>query len=352
MPAADALARIERLLEAARRIADPADELGREARLVLPSTSLLSAAGVELALTQALETRPSAAELEQLCAGTSASARAHVVLSANVFTAAHRAIAVALAAADRVFVKASRREPHFARLLSRGAPNLFELVDALRVGSGDQVFAYGAAATLAAVRGSLPKGSLLHGHGPGFGLAALQHSEHSRFTGLAHALALDVTLFDQRGCLSPRLVLFEGPLTSARDFTRVLASALTRRELEVPPGPLQAEEQAELSHQRSALAYAGILEPAGSGFVALLEGGTTPLASLPTLGARSLIVVAVDDAAVKVREIEPQITTFAAAGSSAFVAALAAALPRARTARFGEMQRPAFDGPVDRRGLF
>ncbi len=47
----DALARVRRVVAAGRRIADPADTLGREARARLPETSGLSPEGVELALT-------------------------------------------------------------------------------------------------------------------------------------------------------------------------------------------------------------------------------------------------------------------------------------------------------------
>jgi hypothetical protein len=344
--------RIERLLSAARRIADPSDPLGREARAVLPVSSRLSRSGVELALDRCLETRPSKGELARLMASVTAAPRAHVSLSANVFTAAHRAIAVALASSAAVFVKPSRREPDFARLLATAAPGLFRVVESLAPEPGDQVFAYGADTTLAALRQALPAGTRLHANGSGFGIAAVQenHASSARtaeeWGKLAAGLALDVALFDQRGCLSPRLVLFEGSASAAAEFAQTLARALERREAETPPGELSDAERAELARQRQVLTYAGAVEPAGNGFVGLLDG--TP--GLPlALGGRSLVILVVNDAAARLRDFVPEVTTYAAAGSSAFTAAVARTLPLSRPAAFGALQTPAFDGPVDRR---
>jgi hypothetical protein len=344
--------RIERLLSAARRLADPSDPLGREARAVLPASARLSRSGVELALDRCLETRPSKDELSRLIASVTAAPRAHVLLSANVFTAAHRAIAVALAASATVFVKPSRREPDFARLLAAAAPGLFRLVESLAPEPGDQVFAYGADSTLAALHRALPAGTRLHANGSGFGIAAIQANEApsarmaQTFRKLAGELALDVALFDQRGCLSPRLVLFEGSASAATDFAWTLARALERREAETPPGELSDAERAELARQRQALTYAGTVEAAGSGFVALLDG--TPGIPLAP-GGRSLVILIVSDAAARLRDLAPEVTTCAADGSRAFTAAVTRALPRARPAAFGALQTPAFDGPVDLR---
>jgi hypothetical protein len=61
------------------------------------------------------------------------------------------------------------------------------------------------------------------------------------------------------------------------------------------------------------------------------------------------LVLVVNDAAARLRDLAPEVTTYAASGSSAFTAAVARALPRSRPAAFGAMQTPAFDGPVDLR---
>ena len=118
-----------------------------------------------------METDPTPEEVAALCAGVASAARVWVVLSANVFTAAHRAIALGLAASPRVFVKASRRDPTLAALLHEAAPDLFTLVTQVAAAPGDHVSAYGRQATLKQLRAALPPGVSWHGHGPGLGVA-------------------------------------------------------------------------------------------------------------------------------------------------------------------------------------
>src|SRR5215208_71031 len=122
--------RVKSLVEAARTIADPASSLGKIARERLPPATGLSPEGVEFALLRSLETDATPAEIATLCAGISAAPRAHVLLSANVFVGALRAIALALAASARVSVRCSRREAVMAELLQR-AHSRFEIVDEL-----------------------------------------------------------------------------------------------------------------------------------------------------------------------------------------------------------------------------
>jgi hypothetical protein len=98
-------------------------------------------------------------------------------------------------------VRASRREPTMAALLAEAAPGLFELTSELAPAPGDHVHAYGSDATLAELARTLPRGVVLHGHGSGFAAAVL---ERPFSDDVWDRLALDVALFDQRGCLSPR----------------------------------------------------------------------------------------------------------------------------------------------------
>jgi hypothetical protein len=342
----DARARLERLLAAARRLADPNDALGREARSSLPRATRLSPEGVELALERCLEVSPSEAELERLCASVTASPRAHVLLSANVFTAAHRALALALAASERVFVRPSRRAPEMAELLARAEPGLFELVDRLAPEPGEPLFAYGSDTTLASLRAELPRGTCLAAHGSGYGIAVIQaRSASADFSRIARALSLDLALFDQRGCLSPRLAVIEGEAEDARAFARTLCAAIIERNAITPTGELDEAERAELARQRATFTYAGELWPADPGFVALVP----EMPGFLEVCGRSLIVVPCADAIARVRERASEVTTFAAAGDAAFREALASLLSEARAAEFGGMQTPPFDGPVDRR---
>lgn len=342
-------ARLERLLDAARAIQNPGTPLGKEARARLAITSGLSPAGIELALAECLETHPTEAELARLAAHVSSAPRAHVLLSANVFTAAHRAIALALAASEQVFVRPSRREPEMARLLARGAPGLFTVVAQLEPAPGDACFAYGSDATLSELRAALAPGVRLYAHGSGYGVVVTEAAavaDPSARAALADAIALDVTLFDQRGCLSPRGVLLEGDAALAEALVPALAHAFVELETRVPVGAIAPEERAEQRRQRAALAVAGTVCPAGSGFVARVSDAGV-LETLPS--GRCFGVVCVDDAAEIARALAPAITTCAVAGAPELRARVAEALPTARLTVPGRLQRPPFDGPADLR---
>jgi hypothetical protein len=338
-----ARARVERLLEAARTLRDPTSELGRRTRLELPGTTRLSHEGVELALSECLETGPSDAELDALLAAVRPARRALVLLSANVFVAAHRALALALAASETVLVRSSRREPRFAALLAEAAPGLFELVSELEARPGDAYWAYGGDETLASVRARLPPGVELHAQGPGYGVAVVAGDAVTEAT--AFALARDLVPFEQRGCLSPRAALVHGGAGEARRLAELVASALGAFERTVPRGVLDDEELADAARFHDTAAYAGTAFRAGASTVAFLPGGGRLLAP----NGRNLAVVAVEDARSWLAPVAAEITALGLAVPDDQRDALLAALPNARPSAVGEMQRPRFDGPADRR---
>lgn len=344
----EARQRLEQLLAGARRLADPRGGRAEERRERLRASTGLTRAGVDLALARCLELEPTAAELDALASSVEPSERSHVLLSANVFVAAHRAIALALAASPNVCVRASRREPAMATFLHEEAPGLFDLVETLEPAAGDQLFAYGNATTLATLSHTLPRGVRLHGHGPGFGLVVCDEFSvgDETLARFADELSQDIVLFDQRGCLSPRLVLFQGSEASATRLARALAAAFDDWERRVPVGNSTEDERAEAARYRATLSYSGQLLTAGRGVI-----GVGPLDSAVTLAptGRNLHVLPVTDAVARAESLATHITTFSAQCSEVLCRAVAAALPRARQALPGRMQCPAFDGPVDRR---
>jgi Acyl-CoA reductase (LuxC) len=340
----DGHARVRALVAAAARIADPSDDLGRRARRELVLSTGLSSENVEWALVHALETAPTSAELDALCGSVTAAPAVHVVLPANVFVAAHRALALALAASERVSVRPSRREPGFARLLGEAAPGLFELVSEIAPERGDHVWAYGGDRSLTAVRAGLPGGVVLHAQGPGFGLALLDADAVTAEA--ATALAEDVTAFDQRGCLSPRAAVVLGSPADANECAALVATALGERAREIPLGRLDASELADITRFRAAAVYAGTLLPAGPGGVLVTARVEFELA--PT--GRHLTVAAAPSLAAMVGALDPtRITAVGVAGPTDLTRAVEVALPSARVSPLGRMQRPAFDGPADRR---
>ncbi len=357
----DARLRIERLLNATRRLATSLLSDRTTAGITshgieaLARDSGLSVQGVKLALERALELEPTDQELDELMAwvapARTAAARgavAWIVLSATVFTAAHRALALGLAVSSDVRVKPSRRAPGFVRELHSCAPHLFSIVDQLETRPGDHVFAYGSDETLTAIAASLPAGVHFHGHGHGIGVAVV--GAGASVAESAEKLAADIVLFDQRGCLSPRLTLLH-PNVNAAHFQTELAARLEAWERQVPQGALdEAAARAAAWAERVARQLA-FTSRAGKGWVAnygsaLERGEQVPLA--PPCRALSLAVS--DDPVHALLDLKPLITCIGYAGAPPLRDALVRAFPRARHVPIGEMQRPRLDGPVDRRG--
>jgi hypothetical protein len=332
--------RLERLLRAARELANPETSAGQALRARLLETTGLSGAGIERGLAHSLETTPSEAELQALLASTPQAPRAHVLLSSNVFVGALRAIAIGLASSTHVCVRASRRDPALAEALHVLAPGLFDLVSTLAPAAGEHFWSYGSDTTLAELRASLPDGVWFHPHGAGFGAAVVDAAAWTPEA--AQSIALDTALFDQRGCMSPRVVVLVGSADQARVVAQAVASALQALEIEVPPGSKTSAELAEARRDRDAAAYAFELFEAGSGWVSCASELVVP----PS--ARNLHVVDTRDAIGALGPFQAHLTCVSA-NTQALRDQLHSAFSGSRVVALGEMQRPPLDGPVDKR---
>lgn len=342
--------RVLSLLAAASRVADGHDPLGREARDKLFEVTGLSREGIELGLTRHMETSATEAELSSLLASVSPANRVHVILSANVFVGAVRALVLALAASSEVFVRPSRRESIIAPLLARalveaGDMTRIHLVDEIAPLSGDEVHVYGRDETIFQVKASLSPDIRLRGHGTGFGVAVLERGAHLEEA--AEALAWDVIPFDQRGCLSPRIALVHQD--EAETFAFELSQALERANRRVPRGRVFEDERASASAWMSTVAMTGGLHHGPWGAVGLDLSSRTLL--LPPTG-RHLHVTALRDAEHLTELLHPLasfVTTIGHDRQGPLTEAAQILAPGARLARLGQMQRPPLDGPVDRR---
>lgn len=337
---AERRARVERLLEAARVLADGENAAGRAVRARLLETTGLSSTGVERALAHALETRASDGELQALLECTPTAPRAHVLLSSNVFVAALRAIAIGLASSASVQVRASRREPALAEALHALAPDSFELMSTLSPTTGEHFWAYGTDATLSELRVSLPRGVWFHAHGAGFAAVVVEASDWTDTD--ARAIALDTALFDQQGCLSPRVVCVLGNQDQARLVAAAVADELSRLEQELPPGPKTAAEQAEARRDRDSAAYAFELFDAGQGWVSCASELVIPPSG------RNLHVVDTADPVAALAPFAAHLTSIAS-NTRALRDRLGGRFAGARLVALGELQCPPLDGPVDRR---
>jgi hypothetical protein len=134
------------------------------------------------------------------------------------------------------------------------------------------------------------------------------------------------------------------------DFARELARELAKLEQSVPRGQLSAAELSEIAAYRDTAHFTGEVFEAGLGFVTASDAAHAGSWRLPPIG-RNIHVLTTPDPLTALTPYRPLLTSCAFAGDPALGAALRRAFPGARLCRFGEMQRPPFDGPVDRREL-
>jgi hypothetical protein len=340
------VADVRRLLACARAVHD------QRARIApaIAAASGLTPQGVELGFAS-LEREASDQDLRALVAGAGDSRHVHVILSANVFVAPLRALAIARAASERVTVRPSPRDPALTVALLEAAASAgddalarIDERDVLPIEAGE-VHVYGRDATIASVRARVRRGVVVRGHAAGMGMALV--SSDGNLGAAAEALALDVVTFDQRGCLSPRVALVLGNAARAEQFAEALHAALGRWDVRVPRGRLLEDERIAARRWRETLAFAGRLWEGKDWAVGALGEGA-PF-SVPPPG-RHVAVIAAASAHSVAAAIAPIAPRIVAVGTDAAREGLGAALPaHARLSALGAMQRPPLDGPVDRR---
>jgi hypothetical protein len=333
---------VRRLLAAARRVYE------RRAKLTaaIAESTGLSAEGVELGFSY-LELEASDAELAALVAGVSEANHVHVILSANVFVAALRALALAVAAAPKVTVRPSARDPWLTRALfdELGEPAV-EIVDerdpaALDAGS---LHVYGRDSTIAAVRAAARAGTAVLGHGAGLGVVILTGA--ADIDGSAARIAVDIVAFDQRGCLSPRLVLVEGDVARGTRVAESLHRELSGWGLRVPRGRLESHERAQARQWTDTVSFAGRAWEGADHVVGLGPAGETPALPPPGRHVHVADVATLERAATLLAPISRFV---AAVGTDDSAGVRRVVPPYARLSQVGRMQRPPLDGPVDRR---
>jgi len=301
---ADALAGIplERRLEAwcaaVEALLDP--ESDERERLVRPllATSRLSPEGLSEGLRLMLAGAGSAAaqRLARRAAGRRAPRLAAVSLAGNVPALAVQALLPAIVLGRPLLVKSASDEPLFAPALVdalvRREPALGEAFAALRFpgeeetlgraafARAERIVAYGGAGAIEALAARL--GGRLVAHGPKASVALVGAPVDP--VGAGRALARDVALFDQRGCLSVQAVWVEGdPLALAEG----LAWGLALEHLRLPPGPIEAGAAAAVQQLR------GVAELAGTAVGGLgIAQGTVGLRTVRIHGVDALDRVA------------------------------------------------------------
>lgn len=352
-----ARARVECLVRVARRIQDPTDEIGREARVRLVEVTGLTRESIELALCDHLETDPTPTELDALVKSTASAPVCQVMMSANVCTAPLRALALALATSARVFVRASRRDPVVTQLLIRmlesdqqfaalGGSVL--MVETLHPEPGHELHVYGSDETIASIVVGLPEGVIVRGHGTGIGLAVV--GDDVDMAHAAEALARDVGVFDQRGCLSPRFVLVEGGTERAEGFCAALDDALTHFSLRYPRGDVDAGLRTEIAQYRATMEAIGLYWE-GSAHAVGLDPAPRALVLPPAARIVHVIAANQNDTRLLLAPWARYVTAVGVTSENGLSQMIKEWFPQARRSRLGFMQKPLFDGPVDARTM-
>jgi len=280
---------------------------------------------------------------------------AHVVAS-NVPALALPAIALGCLAGAAVLVKSGRDDPlsapAFQRALAAVDAQLAATIvttywpggdvaqeDAV-LGRAEVVVATGGDATLAALAERL--GDRLVAHGPRWSVAVIGRGARDA----AAALALDVALHDQRGCLSPHAVYVAG---EARGFAERLAAALEAVAERLPPGTASIEARAQarfLAAQAEWAAGATVLQGAGGTVIHEGEAAFRPTCGLRTVRVHPLADLRVFPDLLPTGQVE--CVGVAGADPTPLVAALRAR-GVSRVCPVGRMQRPPLSWPRGQR---
>jgi acyl-CoA reductase-like NAD-dependent aldehyde dehydrogenase len=342
--AAERIDDVRRLQKAARTVIEKRASL---VPAIVESTGL-STEGVELALARHLEIDATDDDLAKLVERAGDVSKIAVVLSANVFVGALRAVALARAASNDVVVRPSRRDPAFARALVEAAVALGDehvrIVDDLDVAAVDEgeIHVYGRDETIAEMRAKARV--RVRGHGSGMGIAWI--SAGADLATAARGLADDVVVFDQRGCLSPRIALVLGDEARASELADALHAELDRLDASIPRGAVPAEERAAAGRYVATMTYACRALVGSQHAIGVAPPGAPLVLPPPYRTVHVAACASIEEAAKLLAPLAKGVVTV---GTDAPGSAKVLAPPWARIAALGTMQRPPLDGPVDLR---
>jgi hypothetical protein len=177
-------------------------------------------------------------------------------------------------------VRLSSRDPVFPTVfvdaLRRVDPSLADAVGLVRwdrdntvltgqlASKAEAVIAYGHDVTVEQIRALTTPQQIFIGYGQKASVAVVTRDALTpdRLNSLADAMAFDVSVYDQQGCLSPQTVYVEnGGAVSPKTFAAALAQAMAAYQVQVPRGPLTDEEAAQVAAVKSSFEFRAAADP-------------------------------------------------------------------------------------------
>jgi hypothetical protein len=269
-----------------------------------------------------------------------------------------------LLAGSSIYVKPSSGDPVSARLFRDSLQEADPLLgDAVRIGEdaailqqADAVVVHGSDETVAALRALVPVDRVFVGHGHRLSVAAV--GAQVEVEAAARPLAIDLALFDGRGCLSPAYVLvIDHPAGRARALAAALAAELERLEKTLPRGRAEVAEETWVHERRTSAALregSELFAPGSSTAWSVMLEPPEPRPGPGLLRTVPLIPVSdLETLAAWCRGLSPHLSSIGQMGWGTQVSRLAGIAARAggsRVCALGRMQLPPIDWHHDGRG--
>lgn len=124
--------------------------------------------------------------------------------------------------------------------------------------SSDAVIVYGSERSVNEVRKRVPSGTrfIAYGHKLSFGVIGREYLKTDRVRQTAIQAAIDASVFDQQGCLSPHVFYTEeGGQTTPKEFARLLAHQMEAFNQKIPRGRISPDESAHINQLRGSYEF-------------------------------------------------------------------------------------------------
>lgn len=183
------------------------------------------------------------------------------IVSGNTPEAGKQSLVRGLLLGSRNFVKIpSGGLPEFQSFVSLLPDGLKSLVECSRelpeewLDDANAVIVFGSDETIHHFRQQIAPNQIFvpHGHAVSFGIVLEDNIE------AATLAARDISIYDQKGCLSPHCIYVKG---DAKEFAKQLAVAMTEFESHTPRGRISTEEEAQIFHLRSSYRFRAASDP-------------------------------------------------------------------------------------------